>query len=689
MCRMIHVDQQCYEALMQAAAKRMSSILRSDISRRILERSRIKEEWGEVEALYSRQRVWRKVASTVARGMREHRSDFNKAVTEIVPASWTIRVDGRPAIKAEEEEKESEEDAVCMCCFDGSSLEGNRIMFCDGCNAAVHQACYGVQDIPEGDFFCDRCRAVQVLSDNREEDDEELDPERVRDVIKCCLCPLYHGGYKPTTDGRWVHLCCALWSGRATILDINEMSPIDISDVQVQEYMDLEPDSVHTASDLGSDSRPSEHPAVNVLTSRVHIDACIYCRALGGYVVRCGGSCNHGSADGLTPGNGDQCSAVFHPLCAWFQGVYLETKITDPTFQGQERKGLYPSGLSYCFLCDDHCPEDSKGPAREQQIAIRKKYRINIEDLEQIPGKFRLKRKKKKPIPVPRESSAHSRSALGSGPSKVKDLNRDVYDARICAVCLSPMEVAFPHSLYKPALRFTPQTLTLLGSTAVTDGTSDPQPVPVLLDDSKGSSDMHAEDVYSTFLPFGLCNPAYSTAYNGNTFLSQPPLHPSDAVSVSDSAYPEYSQPSGSPLRLESSSNTSTMDRSPQLDHNVLPPFSSMPIRDPARDLGQVQNPDAPPTTDPVQASLAILLGNDLPPKPHPVASFFHCLTCAECGISVHLGCHSETGGSAVLDTDVLTGKITSISNPPHCDIQLIVLHRITCHCISSHINNA
>ena len=81
------------------------------------------------------------MATTTSRGMRDHTADFNKSVLESVPASWIVRADGRPRIDPleEEKDKEGEEDAVCMCCFDGSSLEGNRIMFCDGCNAAVHQ----------------------------------------------------------------------------------------------------------------------------------------------------------------------------------------------------------------------------------------------------------------------------------------------------------------------------------------------------------------------------------------------------------------------------------------------------------------------------------------------------------------------------------------------------------------------
>lgn len=61
-------------------------------------------------------------------------------------------------------------------------------------------------------------------------------------------------------------------------------------------------------------------------------EVCMYCGAYGGHLKRCGG------CDSSDPSTGDggptRCSTVFHPLCAWFQGVFLETSITDPTFQG-------------------------------------------------------------------------------------------------------------------------------------------------------------------------------------------------------------------------------------------------------------------------------------------------------------------------------------------------------------------
>jgi len=33
----------------------------------------------------------------------------------------------------------------------------DAIVYCDGCDLRVHQHCYGVPDIPDGDWFCETC----------------------------------------------------------------------------------------------------------------------------------------------------------------------------------------------------------------------------------------------------------------------------------------------------------------------------------------------------------------------------------------------------------------------------------------------------------------------------------------------------------------------------------------------------
>ncbi|KAK4171638.1 putative origin recognition complex subunit 4 [Triangularia setosa] len=62
-----------------------------------------------------------------------------------------------PEAEDEEESEEKEDDEVCTVCSKPDSKKGNQILFCDSCDMAVHQKCYGVARIPRGDWFCKDC----------------------------------------------------------------------------------------------------------------------------------------------------------------------------------------------------------------------------------------------------------------------------------------------------------------------------------------------------------------------------------------------------------------------------------------------------------------------------------------------------------------------------------------------------
>ena len=51
----------------------------------------------------------------------------------------------------------------CCVCSDDTGYSNNPLVYCDGpgCQVAVHQACYGIVQIPENSWFCRACEFKQ------------------------------------------------------------------------------------------------------------------------------------------------------------------------------------------------------------------------------------------------------------------------------------------------------------------------------------------------------------------------------------------------------------------------------------------------------------------------------------------------------------------------------------------------
>ncbi|KAK2542349.1 hypothetical protein Q9233_000441 [Columba guinea] len=135
------------------------------------------------------------------------------------------------------------------------------LISCAKCCLQVHASCYGIRpDLVNESWSCSRCSANAWAAE-------------------CCLCNLRGGALQMTTDGRWVHIICAIAVPEARFLNVIERHPVDISAIPEQRWK----------------------------------LKCVYCRKR---MKRVSGACIQCSDE--------LCSTSFHVTCAHAAGVPME-----------------------------------------------------------------------------------------------------------------------------------------------------------------------------------------------------------------------------------------------------------------------------------------------------------------------------------------------------------------------------
>lgn len=267
-------------------------------------------------------------------------------------------------------------------------------------------------------------------------------------------------------------------------------------------------------------------------------------------------------------------------------------------------------------------------------MVLRRKYKINESDLDQIPGKNNRKRKKKRSAPAVVKDGPSSRSA-GSGP-KVKTLDPDSYDSHICAICLAPMAPAFAHTMNKSA--GLPVTLSL----------PIPLPLPlsgdhssalVSIPSSTSSASSSSSLLTSVYSPFKAAGYESSVPHKSVDFDAR--KQESFNINIVDlSADNDNEFPSGRP-------------KTPVITASAAAVAAAMAVG-----VGATSFEITDLTALATDSSPNIMSSNPTPvPAPDTSPKYFQPLVCSECGIYVHLGCVNDTGGSAGLTLHMLAGN--------------------------------
>lgn len=101
-------------------------------------------------------------------------------------------------------------DQLCSVC-NTEDTQTNVIIFCDSCNVAVHQECYGIIFIPPGPWLCRPC----------------IQKNKTVTRPYCCVCPEIGGPLKQTSCGTWVHIWCAIWINELSFGNWHYLEPVE------------------------------------------------------------------------------------------------------------------------------------------------------------------------------------------------------------------------------------------------------------------------------------------------------------------------------------------------------------------------------------------------------------------------------------------------------------------------------
>ncbi|OII75577.1 uncharacterized protein cubi_02098 [Cryptosporidium ubiquitum] len=439
----------------------------------------------------------------------------------------------------ESKEKNMHLTNVCSVCFNWETDTLKPFVECVRCGVVSHVACYGV-NIPLNellDFYgwlCDRCEfekkflGTQYLV--------AFNPGS----ISCILCSHSGGAMKRTNkEGVWVHLVCAIWHLPLVICEdwknlsnwnverlkrswtnkrigrennqhyVLGFGKTDISNSgqevpktsESPETLESEQRSISTilsnSPDKGALKLETDTPELDILENGskdisldqdlslqqesfrsntfIETQPTLSDETVNDGSIRCV-FCRNDNTFGLVGCDHKNCGQLFHPICAWLNGVQVEVDC-DPCYsRGETLVGLIQGWRNVqdealqmvnirCF-CLSHIR--NKGVTireLDEEVNLRKKRYINRDMFPDIfNSKYNPKSGRSSQIGVIQRSRtrsiSRSKSWDVSSPNVIKKssceifkqnqvyycnaLNPDKYDRDICSICLKLDSTDFP-----------------------------------------------------------------------------------------------------------------------------------------------------------------------------------------------------------------------------------------------------
>ncbi|XP_035687816.1 protein AF-10-like isoform X1 [Branchiostoma floridae] len=337
----------------------------------------------------------------------------------------------------------------CCVCSDEHGWAENPLVYCDGhgCNVAVHQACYGIVQVPTGSWFCRKCESQERAA-----------------RVKCELCPHREGALKrtdtsvvvtktmpasgkaskdkkdaPTTEITlikdtsmnmfgWAHVICALYIPEVQFGNVATMEPIILSMVPHDRFNKI----CYICEESGRESKASS-------------GACMTC-------------------------NKNGCRQSFHVTCAQMGGLLCE------------EQGNYQN-VKYCGYCSHHYSKLVKNELGFLQGPVDPQQQKKDSNIKPIPAfRYQLTDSYTPPDrPTPAPSKPQQRHKKADREKTVKPKKLKVAETATTSAPDTPpsSSPAAMNSMFSSSLRSLEETTQKFTSANFIESPGPPQLTPI------------------------------------------------------------------------------------------------------------------------------------------------------------------------------------------------------------------